>query len=515
VGGIESLEHIDELRITHVLSALKGGDGDGEGDGECGGGGDSPRAPLVPSERASDGYPIVRWHVPVDDCEEADLLAHLPAAVQWLRMALRQPRARALVHCAQGVSRSAAVVAALFMAGRKVARAEDALALMRSGALPPGAADGLCPNAGFMAQLDLFGEMGWRVDEGCAAYRAYRAERAAAAFAAGALGGDDDDDDHADAYFARLPGEEEGLGGGQRKQDGGGGAQDDDGGGTRYRCRRCRQLLAGARNEVPADWVRGRRTFGRMGRHTPAYAAALAAAEAEELQLQQATTMGAQAAVPPSPDLTAAATATAEGAAAANTAPAAAVPLPAMTAPSAGSGGTVVFVEPMRWMRPQVAGGGASSAASGGSGKLYCPREGCPQRVGSFAWSGISSPSGAWVTPAFALHMARVDAVGGGGGGGGVGARAASGSGASVGEAGPAATLAAAAAGAAAVGAPAAAAAPVIRTPLLWGREARPPVVPVSRIVAKKQVTAAGGGGGASGGGAAEAATAGGGRPRS
>jgi hypothetical protein len=471
VGGIEALAHIDALRITHVMSVLSGEDeGEGEeGDGNTDGGGGAPRRPppLVPTERPSDGYPIVPWRVPVDDLDDADLLAHLPTAVDWLRAALRQPRARVLVHCAQGVSRSAAVAVALFMAARKERRAEEALALLKASAVPQGGADHMQPNDGFMAQLDLFGEMGWEVDERHAAYKAYKAERLAARWhaeqhggggggggAAGGGGGGGLLISDASA-FARLPRCHGGVEEGEEEEEEEGEEQQQDDAPplaptTLYRCRRCRRLLATSRNEVPADWVRGRRTFGRLGRHTQAYA---------ERQLQQQLEQAAGEAENNNDD---------DGA--------------SPTPPSSSSSSSVVFVEPMRWMRATVAGEGGDA-----SGKLYCPRAGCPQRVGSFSWSGITSPSGAWVTPAFALQMARVDAVVVGG----AGAAAAS----------PAVAAAASSPAAAAVAgirtpvllpSSSAAAGLGIRAPVLLSREARPPVVPVSRRGAP-----GGGGGGA------------------
>jgi dual specificity phosphatase 12 len=105
-----------------------------------------------------------------------------------------------------------------------------------------------------------------------------------------------------------------------------------------------------------------------------------------------------------------------------------------------------LFVEPLRWM----------DAIVGGpiQGKLYCPKSvarprrfcalpcsalwrfplraggqqpasrrlkpltlppfpprRCQSRLGSFSWAGIQSSSGAWVTPAFQLHVAKLDAI--------------------------------------------------------------------------------------------------------
>ncbi|KAK9812886.1 hypothetical protein WJX72_005260 [[Myrmecia] bisecta] len=60
-----------------------------------------------------------------------------------------------------------------------------------------------------------------------------------------------------------------------------------------------------------------------------------------------------------------------------------------------------LFVEPLRWME-NVVGGEVQ-------GKLHCP--GCGARLGSFNWAGTQSNMGAWVTPAFQLHLSRLDAL--------------------------------------------------------------------------------------------------------
>ena len=49
--------------------------------------------------------------IPVEDVDYADLLIHLPSAVRFIDQALRDGGV-VLVHCVQGLSRSATVVAA-------------------------------------------------------------------------------------------------------------------------------------------------------------------------------------------------------------------------------------------------------------------------------------------------------------------------------------------------------------------------------------------------------------------
>ena len=136
----------------------------------------------VVNEPASVQHPQLtgcqRHLVDVADSEEANLLRHLPAALAFVETALgssnssnssggggssggrdpsrgspsgSSPRPRVLIHCAQGVSRSAAVAAACLMA-RAPGELEPSAALAALQRRCPAAA----PNPGFMAQLELF-----------------------------------------------------------------------------------------------------------------------------------------------------------------------------------------------------------------------------------------------------------------------------------------------------------------------------------------------------------------------
>ncbi|KAF7291072.1 MAP kinase phosphatase 2 [Mycena chlorophos] len=78
----------------------------------------------------------------------ADLLIHLPSACQFIHQAL-QAGGTVLVHDVQGISRSAAVVAAYLMWTQRL-NATRALETIRR------ARDQIWPNAGFQEQLVLF-----------------------------------------------------------------------------------------------------------------------------------------------------------------------------------------------------------------------------------------------------------------------------------------------------------------------------------------------------------------------
>ena len=86
-------------RITHVLSAL-------------------PDAIYIPPATLLYPHPPpVRLQVRVEDFPFAELAAHLPQTTAWINDALsRDPTARVLVHCVEGISRSVSVVAAYLIA---------------------------------------------------------------------------------------------------------------------------------------------------------------------------------------------------------------------------------------------------------------------------------------------------------------------------------------------------------------------------------------------------------------
>jgi len=104
--------------------------------------------------------------ISVVDDESFDLLSHIPSCIDFITSAL-SAGGSVLVHCAAGVSRSATVVISHLMATQRlsVARAHQAVKQRRPA---------VCPNSGFMKQLQLFEEMSWRVDPSHPAYIDYR-----------------------------------------------------------------------------------------------------------------------------------------------------------------------------------------------------------------------------------------------------------------------------------------------------------------------------------------------------
>jgi dual specificity phosphatase 12 len=113
-----STRSLTENRITHILSVC---------------------ADQIPAELPE--APFTHMRISVEDVDYADLLIHLPSACRFIDSALRSGGI-VLVHCGQGLSRSAAVVVAYLMWSRRIG-VTQALEVVRGG------------NSNFMTTLDL------------------------------------------------------------------------------------------------------------------------------------------------------------------------------------------------------------------------------------------------------------------------------------------------------------------------------------------------------------------------
>lgn len=128
IGNIlaaRSSRSLTERRITHILSVC---------------------SDPIPAELPESG--VCHMRIPVEDVDYADLLIYLPSACRFIDHALRVG-GNVLVHCVQGICRSAAVVAAYLMWTRRL-NATRALEIVRS------ARDQIWLNPGFQEQLVLF-----------------------------------------------------------------------------------------------------------------------------------------------------------------------------------------------------------------------------------------------------------------------------------------------------------------------------------------------------------------------
>lgn len=310
LGGIQALlpQNLSACSITHVVSVVNG------------------PPPQLPAGAAAGGHLCID----LEDVEGANLLEHLPRAVKFVEAALSDSGSCVLVHCAQGVSRSAAVVTAYLMTSGGLG-AEQALEQLRS------ACPAASPNEGFLSQLELYGTMGCRLDASHLAFRRFQLARRREQWA---------ETGTVDVAELALPSAD------LARADAAAGGTD----AMVYRCRKCRCLVATSANVVE--------------RESASQAAEAAAA------FPPWRRGGAGGRGPLLPEL-------------------------------AGGGadlavGGSVFVEPLRWMEGIVDSGEVQ-------GKLYCPR--CASRLGGFHWAGRQSSGGAWVAPAFQLHLGRMDAV--------------------------------------------------------------------------------------------------------
>ncbi|KAF8742481.1 hypothetical protein AX14_004343 [Amanita brunnescens Koide BX004] len=125
INAARSTRSVTEHHITHILSVCQD---------------------QIPAEDPQSGFNHMR--IAVEDVDYADLLIHLPSACQFIDEAINSGGV-VLVHCYQGLSRSAAVIAAYLMWSRKVGAAE-AIDLVRA------VRDQIWINAGFYEQLVLF-----------------------------------------------------------------------------------------------------------------------------------------------------------------------------------------------------------------------------------------------------------------------------------------------------------------------------------------------------------------------
>jgi dual specificity phosphatase 12 len=89
------------------------------------------------------------------DEDAYNISTHFPVALNFIHKSLQAGDGAVLVHCAAGVSRSAAIVAAYLMAVQQIGATE---AVLRVHQARPCA----CPNIGFLRRLLLFERTGFK-----------------------------------------------------------------------------------------------------------------------------------------------------------------------------------------------------------------------------------------------------------------------------------------------------------------------------------------------------------------
>ncbi|KAK3218092.1 hypothetical protein Dsin_012062 [Dipteronia sinensis] len=125
----------------------------------------SPEKLLYSLENAGKDLKLVRMAVPIRDMESEDLLDYLDVCLDFIDRSRKE--GSVLVHCFAGVSRSAAIITAYLMKTEQLS-SEDALESLRQ------SCESVCPNDGFLEQLKMFEEMGFKVDHTSTIYKRFR-----------------------------------------------------------------------------------------------------------------------------------------------------------------------------------------------------------------------------------------------------------------------------------------------------------------------------------------------------
>ncbi|CAN0922568.1 Dual specificity protein phosphatase 12 [Linum grandiflorum] len=115
-------------------------------------------------EYAGNDFKLVRMAVPIRDTESEDLLDYLEVCLDFIDRSRKE--GSVLVHCFAGVSRSAAIITAYLMRSEQLSL-EDALKSLRE------SCEFVCPNDGFLDQLKMYEDMGFKVDHGSSVYKRF------------------------------------------------------------------------------------------------------------------------------------------------------------------------------------------------------------------------------------------------------------------------------------------------------------------------------------------------------
>ncbi|KAL6282657.1 hypothetical protein ACE6H2_013586 [Prunus campanulata] len=175
IGDAAEVIRNGSKEITHILCAIPTKESKKVYDGGSVGGsayvGDGSKSCLLSDklsyslERAGKDLKLVRMGVPLRDTDDENLLDYLDVCVDFIDESRK--KGSVLVHCFAGVSRSASIITAYLMRTEHLSQ-EDALGSLRQ------SCDIVCPNDGFLDQLKMYEEMGFKVDRASPIYKSFR-----------------------------------------------------------------------------------------------------------------------------------------------------------------------------------------------------------------------------------------------------------------------------------------------------------------------------------------------------
>lgn len=157
-----------QIPTKEIKKVFVGGFGGGSGEDDSG---DSSNSSLLPQkllyslEYAGKDLKLVRMAVPLRDTDRENLLDYLDVCLDFIDKSRKE--GSILVHCFAGVSRSAAIITAYLMRTEHLSQ-EDALESLRQ------SCEFVCPNDGFLEQLKMFEDMGFKVDHASPIYKRFR-----------------------------------------------------------------------------------------------------------------------------------------------------------------------------------------------------------------------------------------------------------------------------------------------------------------------------------------------------
>ncbi|XP_028055604.1 dual specificity protein phosphatase 12-like [Camellia sinensis] len=209
--------------------------------------GNSPKSSLSPQkllyslEYAGKDLKLVRMAVPLRDMEGENLLDYLDVCLDFIEESRKE--GSVLVHCFAGVSRSAAIITAYLMRTEQLSQKDALESLQQS-------CEFVCPNDGFLEQLNMFEEMSFKIDHTSPIYKRFRLK---------VLG---DSYNRGERIDTSKFGADPGLPAEEASSDVGTSGNSGRVSTAAYRCKKCRRVVALQENIVDHVPGEGETSFG-------------------------------------------------------------------------------------------------------------------------------------------------------------------------------------------------------------------------------------------------------------